>query len=378
METNIVTNSWVYYSFILVIAFLWLLPIHSECNVILTDNGYKKSKNLMVISFLLIGFITFWAAIRNGVADTATYIYGYDEMTDPQTSFIDIFKGNDKAPLFGVFKLALKKLGFDYHVYLAAIAIISGVCIAYGIGAYTENVFLSAFIFVASTNCMWLFNGIRQFLVVSIIFASTRLIAEKKLFKFLLLVFILYLIHNSCIIMIPIYFILNFKPWSWQIGICVVATMAIVFLFPQQFIELLDEGFEDYNIVQQVEVDDGVNILRVLVAAVPSVLAFIYRENIHKYNNKYVNLWINASVITVGLYAVGVVSSGVFVGRLPIYTEIYNVLLLPFLLKRIIPPDTQKILYIACLGFFMLFFYLMQQNAYYTTDLFNSMNLVTG
>ncbi len=378
METNTVTNSWVYYSFILVIAFLWLLPIHSDCNVILTDNGYKKSKNLMVISFLLIGFITFWAAIRNGVADTATYIYGYDEMTDPQTSFIDIFKGNDKAPLFSVFKLALKKLGFDYHVYLAAIAIISGICIAYGIGAYTENVFLSAFIFVASTNCMWLFNGIRQFLVVSIIFASTRLIAEKKLFKFLLLVFILYLIHNSCIIMIPIYFILNFKPWSRQIGLCVVATMAIVFLFPKQFIELLDEGFEEYHIMQHMEEDDGVNILRVLVAAVPSVLAFIYRENINEYNNKYVNLWINASVITVGLYAVGVVSSGVFVGRLPIYTEIYNVLLLPFLLKRIIPPDTQKILYIACLGFFMLFFYLMQQNAYYTTDLFNSMNLVTG
>ena len=123
----------------------------------------------MVISFLLIGFITFWAAIRNGVADTATYISGY-ESTNPQVSFLEAFKGNNKAPLFNVFKLAFKKLGVDYHFYLAAIAIISGVCIAYGIGAYTENVFLSAFIFVASTNCMWLFNGIRQFLVVSIIY----------------------------------------------------------------------------------------------------------------------------------------------------------------------------------------------------------------
>ena len=341
----------------------------------LNDNGYQRNKIFMSFSFLLIGFITFWAAIRNGVADTATYIYGY-ETTNYQMSFLEAFKSNDKAPLFNVFKLVLKKLGFNYHVYLAIIAIISGICIAYGIGAYTENVFLSIFIFVASTNCMWMFNGIRQFLVVSILFASTRLIAEKKLFKFLILVFILYLIHNSCIIMIPIYFILNFKPWSRQIAIFVIVTMAVVFLFPQEFIELLDEGCEEYNILQQVEEDDGVNILRVLVAAVPSVLAYIYRKNINEYNNKYVNVWINASVITVGLYTVGVISSGVFVGRLPIYTEIYNVLLLPFLLRKIIPPDTRKILYIACLVFFMLFFYLMMRESYYTTDLFDSMNLV--
>lgn len=70
------------------------------------------------------------------------------------------------------------------------------------------------------------------------------------------------------------------------------------------------------------------------MAAVPSVLAFICRENIKEYNNKHINLWINTSVITVVLYTVGVISSGVFVGRLPIYTEIYNVLLLPFLLKK--------------------------------------------
>ncbi len=370
------TNVWVYYSFLLIIAFFWLFSVKSDDVTILNNDGYEKHRNLIITSFVLIGYITFWAAIRNGVADTSEYIYGY-ELLDPNRTILSVFKANEKAPLFAAYQLILKKLGFDYHFYLASIAIISGIYIAYGIGAYTENIYLSVFVFVASTNCMWMFNGIRQFLAVSIIFASTRLIAEKKLFKYLILILILYFIHNSCIIMIPIYFILNFKPWSWQICLCVFATMLIVFLVPQQFIELLDEGFAEYNILQQVEEDDGVNILRVLVAAVPPVLALMHKDIIDKYNNKYVNLWINASLITVGLYAVGVISSGVFVGRLPIYTEIYNVLLLPFLLKRIIPPKSQQTLYFACLAFFMLFFHLTIQNNYYTTDLFDSMNLKT-
>ena len=50
--------------------------------------------------------------------------------------------------------------------------------------------------------------------------------------------------------MIPICFILDFKPWIRQIALFVFFIMAIVFLFPQQFIELLDEGFEEYNILQ--------------------------------------------------------------------------------------------------------------------------------
>ena len=374
METIKVTNAWVYYSFLLVILVFGLLFSKYEYAPVFSNGAYKRNKNVMIISFILIGYITFWAAVRNGVADTSTYIYGY-ETINSNVNILEVFRGEDKAPLFTVYQIVLKRLGFDYHFYLASIAVISGVCIAYGIGAYTDDLFFSAFIFVASTNYTWMFNGIRQFLVVSIIFASTRLIVEKKLFKFLILVFILYFIHNSCIIMIPIYFILNFKPWSGKITVCILVTMAVVLFFPQLFIELLDLSMEGYNITEQLKEDDGVNVLRVFVAAVPAILAFNYKNEIKRYNDRYLNLWVNASVITVCLYAVGVISSGIFVGRLPIYTEIYNVLLLPFILKRIIPQESKVLLYIACVGFYILFFYLMMKNAYYTTDLFASMNL---
>ena len=342
------TNVWVYYSFFLVILVFGLLFSKYEYAPVFSNGAYKRNKNVMIISFILIGYITFWAAIRNGVADTSTYILSY-ESVDPNIGIIETFKSEEKAPLFAVYRLVLRKLGFDSH--------------------------FGAFIFVASTNYTWMFNGIRQFLVVSIIFASTRLIVEKKLFKFLILVFILYFIHNSCIIMIPIYFILNFKPWSGKITVCILVTMAVVLFFPQLFIELLDLSMEGYNITEQLKEDDGVNVLRVFVAAVPAILAFNYKNEIKRYNDRYLNLWVNASVITVCLYAVGVISSGIFVGRLPIYTEIYNVLLLPFILKRIIPQESKVLLYIACVGFYILFFYLMTKNAYYTTDLFASMNL---
>ena len=145
-----------------------------------------------------------------------------DAFTKTEGSF------DEKAPLFKAYQLILKKLGLNWHWYLGSIAVFSGLCIYYGVSKYSDDVALSCFLFIANIEFYWLFNGIRQFIVVAMFFAAFRMIAEKKLVKFLLFVFVMYFIHTTAIILIPIYFIANMKNWSVGIVSCILATMTAV------------------------------------------------------------------------------------------------------------------------------------------------------
>ena len=167
------------------------------------------------------------------------------------------------------------------------------------------------------------------------------------------------------------------KNWDIGISICIIVTMAIVLIFPGKVNVWIDDAFSDYDYLNAVQDDDGVNILRVAVSLVTPVLAYIYRKDIARYNNPYINVMVNFSLITAGLYAIGYVTSGIYVGRLSIYTELFNILLLPFIICCISPKKIRPILIFCSIVGYLLFFYLQTKDGstYYTTDLFDSMNM---
>ena len=373
-------NTWVYYLAILLCGFGALILNVGQVEYSLVDatsgKGIRRQRQVYLTAFLLMGYIVFWAAIRNGVVDTAEYIFGYENMTKT-IDFKKIFAADQKAPLFDLYRIILRRLGFNWQQYLASIAIISGFCMFYGISKYSDDIPLSMYLFVTGLHFYWLFNGIRQFLVASIFFACLKWIVEKKLWKIIILVLILNGIHQTAWVLIPVYFIANLKNWSYGIYVCVLVTMAVVILFPNQFTALLDDSVDEYNVAEEFAKDDGVNILRFLVSMVTPTLAFIYKDKIAEYKNPYVNVMVNMSLITGGLYAVGVVTSGIFMGRLPLYTDLFGLILLPFILKRVLPKQAKGPIWVAALTFYIFYFYLQEKDGamYYTTNWFSSMDL---
>ncbi|MBQ6381842.1 MAG: EpsG family protein [Clostridia bacterium] len=369
------TYIWVYYTCLLVCGICALvINLRKPQYSLLEATGSTKQRRpgvVYVLTFVMMGYLIFWAAIRNGVVDTAGYVRSYIEMgTEFNWSYL-FESGQEKAPLFEVFQIILKRLGFTWHMYIATIAIISGVCFYYGISRYSDDVVLSFYLFMTGLYFYWLFNGIRQFLVASIVFACWRLIIEKKLVKFLILIFIMYFIHKTAWILVPIYFIVHMKNWSYGIYACILATMAVVLIFPNQFVGILDDTYTEYNVAENFAKDDGVNVFRFLVSMVTPALAFVFKKEIAAYENRYVNVMVNMSLITAGLYAVGVVTSGIFIGRLPIYTDVFTILLLPFILKHVLPKHTKGPVFVACVILYFVYFHLqMQDSGVYTTDLF--------
>lgn len=371
---------WIYF---LALALSGIAAIFLNANQIeyslLDSNGQvrkKRARAVYVVTFVLVGYIVFWAAIRNGIADTYTYIKSYNQLSTEIDLKELFFSGDVKAPLFVLYQIVLKRLGLDFHWFIGSVSVISGICIYYAFSHYSDDVAFSFYLFMTSLYFYsWLMNGSRQFLVVCIFFAAFRLIAEKKLVKILILVAICYFIHKTAILIIPIYFIANLKNWSYGIYICILGTMALALIFPDQFLSFLDDSLEEYNVVEQASGDDGVNILRLLVALVPAGLAFVYKKKLAEFDSPYVKIMINLSLITAGLYAVGVATSGILMGRLPVYTEIFNFLFLPFLIHQVIPKKVRGPIWVAAILLYFLHFYLQaKEGTYYTTDWFASLN----
>lgn len=142
-----------------------------------------------------------------------------------------------------------------------------------------------SFSFVASTDYFsWMFNGIRQFTAVTIIFAATSLMLNKKYKTLLILILLASTIHQSALLMIPMVFIAQGKAWNKKTLIIIFAAIVTVTCVGE-FTNLLNEVLADTqykNVVSdwQSWQDDGTNILRVLVYAMPTFLALIGRKKL--------------------------------------------------------------------------------------------------
>lgn len=146
-----------------------------------------------------------------------------------------------------------------------------------------------------------------------------------------------------------------------------IAIAAVMFI--GKFTNFLDTALSDTqykNVVsdwKQFE-DDGTNPIRVLVYAVPTILSYIGRKIIWIEDNKLVNLCVNMSIISTGLYVVSMFTSGIFIGRLPIYFSLYNYILLPWEIENLFTERSKKLVYIGLIGFYLLFYYYQMHMTY--------------
>ena len=213
-------------------------------------------------------------------------------------------------------------VGNHVNIYFIVLAAIQAGVLIYVYRKYSSRYLVSFFLFIASTDYIsWLFNGIRQFLAVTITFIGIKFILDKKYAKAIILILIASLMHQSALLVIPFIFIAQGKAWNKKTLLFMVAVIVIVAGIGQ-FTNVLDSMLAETqykNVVSDWQSwnDDGTNALRVLVYAVPSVLSLIGLRFIRNEDDKVINLCTNMSIVSVGFYIVSMFTSGIFIGRLP-------------------------------------------------------------
>ena len=346
---------------VLCVAFATAVNSVHQINVL----GKKELRHYWWYALIVILPLIYFAGVRDlSFGDSYVYSESYAALPNNLSELIpylsDISKDKGFYFLSGIIKILF---GSNTIVYFWVLAAIQGLIIAWLYRKYSTSYVTSIFLFIASSDYLsWMQNGIRQFTAVTMILAATTLMLRKKYIPLILVILIASTVHQSALLMLPIVFIAQGKAWNKKTIMALIA-MLLAIAFVDQFTGILDTMLADTqygNVVSDWQSwnDDGTNPLRVLVYSVPTILSLIGIRYIRNADDPVINLCCNMSVITTALYCLSIFTSGVFLGRLPIYTSLYSVgILLPWEVNNLFTEKSAKLVKVVMILAYIAFYY---------------------
>ncbi len=325
--------------------------------------GNKRERWTYGAAILFLVPLVYWCTIRSlDVGDTWFYRTTFLEAPSNLSEISAYAKAQSKDAGFFGFGAVIKSLfTTNYKVYFGIVAAIQLLCLGLIYRKYSRDYWLSIFLFVVSTDyTAWMFNGMRQFLAVAVSFTALPFILKKKYIPSILIILLASGSHKSALLLLPVIFIVQGKAWNPQtLLIALVALIAVAYI--DEFTGFLDNTLQDTqykNVVSDWDAlkDDGTNVLRVLVYAVPTIMALIWKKQVREADNALIHLCVNMSVVSTGIYVISMFTSGVYIGRLPIYCSLYNYILLPWEIRHFFKKDS-RVFVTACLILFYVAFY---------------------
>lgn len=220
--------------------------------------------------------------------------------------------------------------------------------IIYTIRNNSKMIEISIYIYIAGYMYFSTFNGIRQWISAAILFSGVNFLLNRKFLKYLIIILLASTMHQTALIMIPVYFIVNGKFRSIRgMGICIFGISGFIFYI--KLVELLMkilEGTKIYNDYNKTLIlyGAGSNFLRFLVALVPVILSLIYYKSINKDNDIRLDILMNLSLINAMVMLIG--SRHWIFARFLMYFELYNLILYPIIFTKINKKDSRLIYYL--------------------------------
>lgn len=316
-------------------------------------------------AFLLILPYVVWAGFRpNSFGDTGAYQKSFQDCVSSLgqigTYISDVSKDKGFYFLMAVEKSILGNSDTLYFLILAAfqLLIVMWMC-----RKYSEDYWMSIFLFIASTDYLsWTFNGIRQFTAVVMVYTATTFILQKKYIPSIIIILVAATMHQSALLMLPVIFIIQGRAWNKKTILCIIASM-LALVFVDQFTNILDSLLTETqytNVVSDYKSwnDDGTNPIRVLVYSIPTILSLIGLKYVREEDDPVINMTVNASIITAALFIISSGTSGIFLGRLPIFTSVWaQCILLPWEINHMFTEKSARLIKIVAVGCYCAFFY---------------------
>lgn len=327
----------------------------------------RKCWRMKWIAVILISVVLVYYTWNRslGFGDTGTYANSYKNLNITLSGLRDYLIADPKDFGYTTLMVLFKSIGLDFRTVLLIIAVLQITLLNITYRKYSSNYLLSILLFVLSTDFYsWMWNGMRQFTAASIMFAGAGFIFDDKKVKAIFVILLASTFHQSALIMLPVLFFVQGRAFNKWSVICILFTVGIMFAV-DLFTDVLDSALENtqYSTVVTdyqtgvVGVDDGTNPLRVLVYSVPLILALAGKKTIAWEDNNVINVCCNMSVVTTSLYLISMVSSGIYMGRLPIYFSLYNYILLPWEIKKLFTPSSSKLMMVLCIMGYSCFYY---------------------
>lgn len=320
-------------------------------------NRIKNQINWSVV-FLIVIILAVCSGIRNYVGtDFSTYkgLFEY-YMEQPISQIVGISEW-----LFWSISGFIGKITNDVTWVFLFFALVISFCEISTIEKYTINAPLSYFLYITTMQYFNGFNGIRQSVAAAVMFAAFPLLVGKKWIWYFLLIGAMYFVHNSVVLLIPFTLIASLDPDLKRskilFGILFVVGLAFPGIVDQVFSTFTPENYQQYTIIDSM--DDGVNILRILVAFVPVAISRGFYSTLFEKapNKKVFKYLVNFSTVNLLIWILA--SRSTILARFAFYTSIYNVLLIPHFLNIFVKEQKKLVMIIIMIAFFLYMYMLL-------------------
>ncbi len=356
----ILTNYWWLLIWLVVAGVFLAITVPKRPENILGKIEYRWSWSAAI---LLACPYAIWCMNRSNFGDTEVYRRTFQEIP---TSFMQLSAyliEHTKDKGFSVLATAIKMvIGNNDKIFFLIIAVFQLFCVVYFFRKYSTDFLLCMFMFVASTDYLsWMFNGMRQFIAVGIILLSFGLVLEKKIVPAICLILLASTIHGSALLMLPIIFVIQGKAWNKRTVLMIIG-VGVAILFIGQFTSILDTMLAEtqYSDMITNEIwtnDNGTNIFRVLFYSIPAIMSLIGKRYVDEENSPVINMCVNCSICTAMIYLLSAFSSGIYIGRIPIFTTLQGYVAVPWLIDHMFTKESARLVKMVLIAVFLVFFY---------------------
>ena len=346
------------YTTILVLVLFYIGRKPLDKNTTIETELTKVRDTSFLFFFLGTLLLAYVSGQRYAYGDTVTYIGLFDKAM-PMEQCLEVFSIGSEWLFQFYMSFIHTHISTDPRIFLEITSFITIFPLMYFLYNYSGDMKFAFYLFVMAGCWDHSLNGMRQYLATALIVAAFPLLAKRKWYLFLPIVFIVAQIHTSAYIFFILYLISNTEACGKVtkailiIGVFIVITSPLTGNIIDGFIS--DTVYGDKYSGN--EWSNSINIFRILVSAVPIVLAFINKE-VMKDKYKYYNTVFNMALFYT-IFTMAGVFSAVY-ARFNLYFEVFSVLLLVWNINEMVKISKYSwIKNTACICYVLYFIYQM-------------------
>jgi transmembrane protein EpsG len=322
-----------------VLSRLYSVPMPNTSNRVMPN---KLHVTLVVLCLVAV------AGLQKNIGDTYFYMHSF-KITEFTWQDID-FSGDFG---FNIYQLLLQQLSSDPQILIFTTALITNLLIIIVLYKYSRMFEIAVYVYIAAGMFTTSMNGIRQYLAAAIVFLSTKYLLNGDFKKYAMIILLASTVHKSALVLLPIYFVVRREAWTKVTLILLTLSIFIVLGF-NSFSDMLFSALDNTQYGQYSDfAEGGANKLRVVVIAIPVLIAFLGRE-------KFKKLWpesdyiVNMSIISV--FFIIIASQNWIFARFNIYFGLYSLILISWIVK-LFRENNQRLIYFGIIVFYFIYFY---------------------
>lgn len=347
-----------FYEIIVWIATLIMCVIAAACRraPLRRPGGLGQPLPNPVAVILPIVFFTVFVALRKTIGDTYFYMHSFDLMPDYNPVKIEYFF----TTMFGFFQNIIRNMTDDPQWLIAFAAVFSIPVPLIILYKYCPKFEMAIFMFVAFSYLGGAMNGMRQYMAASIVLLGTKYLFSMRkgdFIKYAILILLAYCMHNSAIIMLPIYFVVRRRAWQMSSLLIILGSVVGVVIFDAilpSFLSALEQtSYSNYseNGWFTSGQEGGSSIIRLIFILYPLIVAFLNKERL-KMIGHIGDILVNIACIEVAIYVISIYN-WIF-SRLAIYLAIYFIIFTVWVINYAVKPkDRMLFVIITVFVYFM-------------------------